>query len=58
VAAREGWEAVNAVRDKQLFEIKSPTSCSPARRLTDGVARMHQIILRWMEADLAGTFKP
>jgi iron complex transport system substrate-binding protein len=59
VVAREGWDAVNAVRHQQLFEIKSPDILQPGpAALTDGVARMHQIILRWMEADLAGTFKP
>ena len=32
VAARPGWQAVNAVRNGQLFEINRPTSCSRARR--------------------------
>ncbi|CAN7226563.1 ABC transporter substrate-binding protein [Polaromonas sp. LjRoot131] len=59
VVAREGWDAVNAVRHQQLFEIKSPDILQPGpAALTDGVTKMHQIILRWMEADLAGTFKP
>lgn len=59
VAAREGWGAVNAVRHQQLFEIKSPDILQPGpAALTDGVATMHQIILQWMDADLAGAFKP
>ena len=59
VAAREGWNAVNAVRHQQLFEIKSPDILQPGpAALTDGVATMHQIILRWMDADQAGAFKP
>jgi iron complex transport system substrate-binding protein len=59
VAAREGWNAVNAVRHQQLFEIKSPDILQPGpAALTDGVAKMHQIILQWMDADLAGAFKP
>jgi iron complex transport system substrate-binding protein len=58
VVAREGWAAVNAVRDKQLFEIKSPDILQPGpAALTDGVARMHQIILQWMDADQAGAFR-
>lgn len=58
VVAREGWSAVNAVRHQQLFEIKSPDILQPGpAALTDGVAKMHQIILQWMEADLAGAFK-
>jgi len=59
VVAREGWAAVNAVRSKQLFEIKSPDILQPGpAALTDGVARMHQIILQWMDADQAGAFRP
>ena len=59
VVAREGWDAVNAVRTQQLFEIKSPDILQPGpAALTDGVAKMHQTILQWMEADLAGAFKP
>ena len=55
VAAREGWSAVNAVRHAQLFEIKSPDILQPGpAALTDGVAKMHAIVLRWMDADLAG----
>jgi iron complex transport system substrate-binding protein len=59
VVAREGWGAVNAVRHQQLFEIKSPDILQPGpAALTDGVAKMHQIILQWMDADQAGAFKP
>jgi len=57
VAARAGWEAVNAVRHQQLFEIKSPDILQPGpAALTDGVQKMHQIIVQWMDADLAGAF--
>lgn len=59
VAAREGWGEVNAVRHQQLFEIKSPDILQPGpAALTDGVRKMHQIILQWMEADQAGAFQP
>lgn len=59
VVAREGWDAVNAVRHQQLFEVKSPDILQPGpAALTDGVTKMHQIILKWMDADLAGAFKP
>nr|WP_315848176.1 ABC transporter substrate-binding protein [uncultured Rhodoferax sp.] len=58
VVAREGWAAVNAVRHQQLFEIKSPDILQPGpAALTDGVAKMHQIILQWMDADQAGAFQ-
>ena len=53
VAARAGWGAVNAVRDAQLFEIKSPDILQPGpAALTDGVAKMHQIFLKWMDANM------
>ncbi|MFM2051099.1 MAG: hypothetical protein RL682_1590 [Pseudomonadota bacterium] len=59
VAAREGWGVVNAVRNQQLFEIKSPEILQPGpAALTDGVNKMHQIILRWMDNDQARRAAP
>ena len=59
VAAREGWGVVNAVRNQQLFEIKSPEILQPGpAALTDGVAKMHTLILQWMDTDQAGAFQP
>ena len=58
VVARAGWGEVNAVRHNQLFEIKSPDILQPGpAALTDGVQKMHQIVLQWMNADLAGAFR-
>lgn len=48
VAARPGWQAVNAVRDAQLFEIKSADILQPGpAALTDGVAQLHRIVMDW-----------
>jgi iron complex transport system substrate-binding protein len=48
VAARPGWAGVPAVRDAQLFEIKSPIILQPGpAALTDGVREMAAHILRW-----------
>ncbi|MEY4713505.1 MAG: hypothetical protein RIS88_2955 [Pseudomonadota bacterium] len=48
VAARPGWQEVPAVRDQQLFEIKSADILQPGpAALTDGVEQMHRIILDW-----------
>ena len=59
VATREGWAPVQAVRHQQLFEIKSPEILQPGpAALTDGVAKMHQIILQWMDADQSGVLEP
>ncbi len=48
VAARPGWEAIPAVRDGQLFEIKSPRILQPGpAALTDGVADIARIVQAW-----------
>jgi iron complex transport system substrate-binding protein len=53
VAARPGWDQVTAVRQHQLFEIKSPEILQPGpAALTDGVQQMHRIILQWMDREL------
>jgi iron complex transport system substrate-binding protein len=47
VAARPGWQEVNAVRNGQLFEIKSADILQPGpAALTDGVAALHEPIAR------------
>jgi iron complex transport system substrate-binding protein len=51
VAARPGWDGVSAVRECQLFEIKSPIILQPGpAALTDGLAEMHARIARWVAA--------
>ena len=48
VAARAGWADVNAVKNRQLFEIKSADILQPGpAALTDGVAHLHRIIMAW-----------
>jgi iron complex transport system substrate-binding protein len=50
VAARAGWQDVNAVKTGQLFEIKSANILQPGpAALTDGVAQMHRIVTQWMQ---------
>jgi len=50
VAARPGWAVVPAVRDGELHELKSSEILQPGpAALTDGVARLHEIIVRWAE---------
>ena len=51
VAARAGWANVNAVKNRQLFEIKSADILQPGpAALTDGVAQLHRIIMAWATA--------
>ena len=48
VAARPGWENVNAVKNQQLFEIKSADILQPGpAALTDGVTQLHRIVMDW-----------
>ena len=48
VRARAGWQEVNAVKNDQLFEIKSAEILQPGpAALTDGVEQIHRIIVDW-----------
>jgi iron complex transport system substrate-binding protein len=48
VASRAGWENVNAVKNGQLFEIKSCDILQPGpAALTDGVEQLHRIVMQW-----------
>ncbi len=50
-AAREGWQDVPAVRNNQIFEIKSADILQPGpAALTDGVAQLHRILQQWEAA--------
>ena len=50
VRARSGWQEVNAVKNEQLFEIKSAEILQPGpASLTDGVEQIHKIIMAWGE---------
>lgn len=49
VAARPGWEAVPAVANGHLYEIKSPLILQPGpAALTDGLAELRKIITAWI----------
>jgi iron complex transport system substrate-binding protein len=48
VLARPGWQEVNAVQHKQLFEIKSAEILQPGpAALTEGVEQIHRLIMQW-----------
>jgi iron complex transport system substrate-binding protein len=45
IAARPGWDRINAVRDGRVFEIDSTVILQPGpASLTDGVRRLHDIL--------------
>ncbi|WP_425561911.1 ABC transporter substrate-binding protein [Luteimonas lutimaris] len=48
VAARPGWDAIPAVRDGELHEIKSPIILQPGpAALTEGVREIARIVCEW-----------
>lgn len=50
VAARDGWDAINAVQNDELHEIKSVNILQPGpAALTDGLEQIHTIISNWCE---------
>ncbi len=55
VAAREGWDAIPAVLDGELHEIKSPLILQPGpAALTDGVRELARIVQAWSARQAAG----
>jgi iron complex transport system substrate-binding protein len=50
VATRVGWQDIPAVKNKQLFEIKSADILQPGpAALSDGVVQLHRIVQQWQE---------
>ena len=47
IRAREGWSAITAVRDDQLYEIKSAYILQPGpAALTEGLRQLHAILAK------------
>ncbi len=44
--SRPGWETIEAVRQNQLYEIKSPNICQPGLSLLEGARQMFEIFER------------
>ncbi len=54
VAARDGWDAIPAVRNGDLYEIKSPIILQPGpAALFDGLSAMHAIFAEWAKRQAA-----
>jgi iron complex transport system substrate-binding protein len=50
VAARAGWNAIPAVRDGELHEVKSPIILQPGpAALTEGLDALHRIVAQWVQ---------
>jgi len=54
VRARSGWQAINAVANDELYEIKSPNILQPGpAALTDGLSELQSIINGWRGSRMA-----
>ncbi len=50
VSRRAGWQAIGAVKDNQLYEIKSADILQPGPAcLSDGVSQLQEIIFKWQK---------
>ena len=50
VRARPGWQDISAVKNDQLFEIKSAEILQPGPAcLSDGIEQIHRIIINWSQ---------
>src|SRR6202162_1832118 len=59
VASRSGWDAVPAVRDGELHEIKSPLILQPGpAALTDGLDAVQRVLLQWSDRRGDGGARP
>ena len=55
IRSRPGWDAVSAVREDRIFDIKSTDILQPGpASLTDGVRQMHTILARLVGAAVSG----
>jgi len=53
IVGREGWDAINAVRDGHIYEIKSTYILQPGpASLTEGVEQLHKILSRVASMEL------
>jgi iron complex transport system substrate-binding protein len=56
IAAREGWQAIPAVRDGHLYEVKSTYILQPGpASLTEGVSQLHRILAHWVSAEASAS---
>ena len=53
VKARPGWDAIPAIRDNHVYEVKSTYILQPGpASITEGVRRVHDILLQFVKANV------
>lgn len=59
IRSRPGWSSTSAVRNGQIYEVKSSYILQPGpASLTEGVRQIHSILARVVGADIAPPLKP
>jgi iron complex transport system substrate-binding protein len=59
IRSRPGWDAISAVRDKRIYEIKSTYILQPGpAALTEGVRQLHAILAESLGLDVAAEIAP
>ena len=59
IAARPGWDAISAVRNRHLYEVKSTYILQPGpAALTEGVRQLHAILAHVARVDLPPSLAP
>lgn len=59
VLARPGWDAVPAIRDGRVYEVKSSYILQPGpAALTEGVRQLHAVICRALDAEVPEALRP
>ncbi|MDP1571273.1 MAG: cobalamin-binding protein [Vicinamibacterales bacterium] len=59
VRARPGWEAVPAIRDGHVYEVKSSYILQPGpAALTEGVRQLHAVLCRALDLDVPAALAP
>ncbi len=59
IRKRTGWDAISAVRNDHIYEVKSPYILQPGpAALTEGVRQLHAILAHVMDVEVDATLRP
>ena len=54
ILSRPGWDKIDAVKNKQVFEIKSPDILQPGPSLLRGLRQIQEIVANWNDVIASG----
>lgn len=47
IASRDGWQAIRAVKNQHIFEMRPEITLQPGPRIIEGIAEMSKIFRKW-----------